>query len=72
MLESKTNLTSLLKDPTLLVTKGFLAGNWVDGEKGETFDVYNPARGDVIAQVSDLSRILAAAAITAAEGAQKN
>ncbi|MDG2473819.1 MAG: NAD-dependent succinate-semialdehyde dehydrogenase [Paracoccaceae bacterium] len=72
MLESKTNLTSLLKDPTLLVTKGFLAGNWVDGEKGETFDVYNPARGDVIAQVSDLSRIQAAAAITAAEGAQKN
>ncbi len=72
MLESKTNLASLLKDPTLLVTKGFLAGNWVDGEKGATFDVYNPARGDVVAQVSDLSRVQAAAAIAAAEGAQKN
>jgi succinate-semialdehyde dehydrogenase/glutarate-semialdehyde dehydrogenase len=72
MLENKTNLASLLKDPTLLVTKGFLAGNWVDGEEGATFDVYNPARGDAIAQVADLSRVQAAEAIAAAEGAQKN
>ena len=72
MLERKTNLATLLKDPTLLVTKGFLAGNWVDGEKGATFDVYNPARGDAIARVSDLSRVQAAEAIAAAEGAQKN
>ncbi len=72
MPESKTNLASLLNDPTLLVTKGFLAGNWVDGENGATFDVYNPARGDAIAQVSDLSRVQAAAAIAAAEEAQKS
>ncbi len=72
MLENKTNLASLLRDPTLLVTKGFLAGEWVAGEDGKTFDVYNPARGDVIAQVSDLSRAQAAAAIKTAEGAQKD
>ena len=72
MQENKTNLENLLKDPTLLATKGFLAGNWVTGENGKTFDVYNPARGDVIAQVSDLTRAQAAAAIAAAEVAQKD
>jgi len=72
MLGKKTNLASLLKDASLLVTKGYLAGDWVDGENGATFDVYNPARGDVIAQVADFSRAQAAEAIAIAEGAQKD
>ena len=71
MLDDTTNLASLLKDPSLLVTKGYLAGDWVDGEGGATFDVYNPARGDVIAKVADFSRAQAAEAIGAAEVAQK-
>ena len=68
---SETNLKNLLKDPSLLVTRGYLAGEWVDGEDGTTFDVANPARGDVIAQVADLSRAQTAQAIAAAETAQK-
>ena len=64
-------MASLLKDPTLLVTKGFLAGNRVDGEEGATFDVYNPALGDAIAQVADLSRVQAAEANAAAEGRKR-
>ena len=72
MLGKKTNMASLLKDASLLVTKGYLAGDWVDGENGATFDVYNPARGDVIAQVADFSRAQAAEAIAIAEGAQKD
>ena len=71
MFDETTNLASLLKDPSLLVTKGYLAGEWVDGEGGATFAVYNPARGDVIAEVADLSRAQAADAITAADAAQK-
>ena len=71
MLNKTTNLVSLLKDPTLLVTKGYLGGDWVDGEGGATFEVRNPARGDVIAQVSDFSRNQANKAISAAESAQK-
>jgi succinate-semialdehyde dehydrogenase/glutarate-semialdehyde dehydrogenase len=66
-----TNLASLLKDPSLLETRGYLAGEWVDGEGGATFDVTNPARGDVIAQVADLSRAQAAEAIAKANVAQK-
>jgi len=68
---NETNLKDLLKDPSLLATKGFLAGEWVDGEDGATFDVTNPARGDIIAKVADLSRAQTAAAIAAAEFAQK-
>ena len=71
MLDETTNLASLLKDPSLLVTKGYLAGEWVNGEGGATFAVYNPARGDVIAEVADLTRAQAAEAITAADAAQK-
>ena len=69
---NETNLKDLLKDPTLLATQGYLAGEWVDGEDGATFDVTNPARGDVIAKVADLSRAQTAQAIAAAEAAQKD
>ena len=71
MLDNRTNLASLLKDPSLLATQGYLAGDWVDGEGGATFDVHNPARGDIIAQVADFSRAQASRAIAAAETAQK-
>ena len=71
MLDEMTNLAGLLQDPDLLATKGYLAGDWVDGASGDTFDVTNPARGDVIAQVADFSRTQAAEAIAAAQVAQK-
>ena len=71
MLDTQTDLSKLLKDPDLLATKGYLAGDWVDAESGATFPVTNPARGDVIAEVADLSRAQAAKAIDAAYAAQK-
>ena len=71
VMANKTNLKDLLKDPSLLATQGYLAGEWVNGEDGATFDVTNPARGDVIAKVADLSRAQTARAIAAAEAAQK-
>ena len=66
-----TNLKSLLKDPSLLAEKSYVNGEWIDGEGG-TFDVTNPARGDVIAQVTDLSRAQVSKAIDAAVTAQKD
>ncbi|KPP83460.1 MAG: succinate-semialdehyde dehydrogenase / glutarate-semialdehyde dehydrogenase [Rhodobacteraceae bacterium HLUCCO07] len=71
MLDTVTNLASLLKDPSLLVTRAYVAGEFVDGENG-TFAVTNPARGDVIAEVADLSRAQVADAIAKAEVAQKD
>ncbi len=67
---SETNLASLLKDPSLLAEKAYSNGTFTDGDNG-TFDVTNPARGDVIAKVADMSREQVAKTIEVAEKAQK-
>jgi len=71
MLDETTNLKSMLSRPDLLCETAFVAGEWAFAASGKTFDVVNPARGDVIARVPDLSRAEVAAAIDAAEAAQK-
>ncbi|MEP6019634.1 MAG: NAD-dependent succinate-semialdehyde dehydrogenase [Paracoccaceae bacterium] len=71
MLDQTTNLKSLLSDPTLLETRAYVNGAWIDGLNG-TFDVTNPARGDVIASVADLSRGQVNTAIASAEASQKS
>ncbi|MEP2472785.1 MAG: NAD-dependent succinate-semialdehyde dehydrogenase, partial [Paracoccaceae bacterium] len=70
MLDQTTNLKLLLTDPTLLETRAYVNGVWIDGTNG-TFDVTNPARGDVIASVADLSRDQVNSAIAEAEASQK-
>lgn len=70
MLDQATDLKSLLRDPTLLETRALVAGEWVDADDGATFAVINPARGDVIAEVADVTRKEAARAIAAAESAR--
>ncbi len=71
MLDTTTDLKSMLSDPGLLETRAYIGGQFVDGDKG-TFKVTNPARGDVIAEVADLSRAQVAGAIAQAETAQKD
>ncbi|MEQ6249320.1 NAD-dependent succinate-semialdehyde dehydrogenase [Sulfitobacter sp. HNIBRBA3233] len=70
MTASTTDLKSMLNDPSLLETRAYIGGQWVDGDDG-TFDVLNPARGDVVAKVADLSRAQVGDAIAQAETAQK-
>ena len=70
MLDSVTDLRSILKDPSLLPTKAYVGGEWIEAEGGKTFAVTNPARGDVIAHVPDLSRADAARAIEVADRAR--
>ena len=72
MLDSVTNLASLLKDPSLLATKAYVAGQWIDADDGTTFEVTNPARGDVICRLPNLGRAETARAIAAAEVAMKD
>ncbi|MDR5654647.1 NAD-dependent succinate-semialdehyde dehydrogenase [Ruixingdingia sedimenti] len=72
MLDTATNLASLLKDPSLLATKAYVAGEWIDADDGTTFPVVNPARGDVICTVPNLGRAETARAIAAAEAAMKD
>ncbi|MEM9912348.1 MAG: succinate-semialdehyde dehydrogenase (NADP(+)), partial [Pseudomonadota bacterium] len=65
MLDTATNLKSILNDPDLLAESAYAAGDWVTGDNG-VFEVMNPARGDVIAEVADMSRAQVAATIDAA------
>lgn len=62
-----TDLAALLNDPALLATQAYVAGTWIDADDGATFTVKNPARGDVICEVADLSRVEVARAIDAAD-----
>ncbi|MFN3276943.1 MAG: NAD-dependent succinate-semialdehyde dehydrogenase [Paracoccus hibiscisoli] len=72
MTDHQTDLKSLLSDPSLLETRAFVAGEWVDADDGATFEVRNPARGDVIAHVADVGRAETARAIDAAAAAMKD
>jgi succinate-semialdehyde dehydrogenase/glutarate-semialdehyde dehydrogenase len=70
MLDSITDLRSLLKDPSLVPNKAYVAGEWIEAADGATFPVTNPARGDVIALVPNLTRADAARAIAVADKAR--
>lgn len=66
-----TNLSSFLKDPSLLRDKAFVGGEWVDADDATTFPVTNPARGDVLIEVPDLGVEETRRAIESARLAQK-
>jgi succinate-semialdehyde dehydrogenase / glutarate-semialdehyde dehydrogenase len=66
-----TNLAAHLNDPSLLCTKAFVAGEWIDADDGATFAVSNPARGDVICEIADVGVAEVRRAIEAARVAQK-
>lgn len=55
----------------LLRSQAFVGGKWRDAASGATFEVTNPATGDVITAVADLSADETRAAIEAAKEAQK-
>src|SRR5210317_649974 len=65
-----TDLQSILRDPSLLCSKAFVAGEWIDAADGTTYPVLNPARGDVLVELPDLSVEDAKHAIDAAYAVQ--
>ena len=64
-------LESLLNDPSLVAKKAYVAGEWINAQNGKTFDVINPATGEIIASLPDLDVSDAKHAIDAAALAQK-
>ncbi len=71
MADNATDLKQILKDPSLLETRAYVAGEWIAADDGATFEVTNPARGDVICEVADLGRTETARAIAAADAARR-
>lgn len=58
-----------LADGTLIRTQAYIGGEWVDGPQGATFDVTDPASGELIASVADAREEEAKAAVAAARSA---
>ncbi|WP_062367347.1 NAD-dependent succinate-semialdehyde dehydrogenase [Variovorax paradoxus] len=63
----KTSPLALLNDPTLLKTDALIAGEWIQGKS--RFDVNDPATGQKLVDVANLTRADATLAIAAADKA---
>jgi succinate-semialdehyde dehydrogenase/glutarate-semialdehyde dehydrogenase len=59
----------MIESPLLEKLTGYIGGRWTDNEQGSTFDVYNPATGQVIAQVASMSESEVKAAVDAGKSA---
>jgi succinate-semialdehyde dehydrogenase/glutarate-semialdehyde dehydrogenase len=59
-----------LDDAQLFRTHAYIDGSWVDADSGETFEVLNPATGDVLAEVPRCGAAETRRAIVAAQAAQ--
>ncbi|KAF1991029.1 succinate-semialdehyde dehydrogenase [Aulographum hederae CBS 113979] len=60
------------KDPSLLDHRSFVGGKWVEGSKGDTFSVYDPADNQKVWDIADLDREDVKGAIEAAHTAFKS
>src|SRR5689334_8541719 len=58
-----------LKDPSLLRQQCYVDGRWVDAESKGTFEVKNPANGELVGKMPKLSRAEVAKTIDAANAA---
>lgn len=58
-----------LKDTQLLQTKAFINGRWIDALDGSTFNVTNPANGQLLATVPDMGVLETEQAIEGAQAA---
>ncbi|MDR6390691.1 NADP-dependent succinate-semialdehyde dehydrogenase [Paraburkholderia phenoliruptrix] len=61
--------TLTLKDPALLKSAGYIAGEWQGADDAATFEVVNPATGEVIATVPRMGTAETRRAIAAANAA---
>ncbi len=62
-------MTLQLNDPTLLQTSAFINGQWLATTSAKSLPVYNPATGEVVAEVKGAGAEETRAAISAAEEA---
>ena len=66
---SYTDNKAKMESSNLIRTESYVNGKWVNASRGKTFDVINPATGERIAAVTDMSREDVQLAINAASDA---
>ena len=62
-------MTPSLNDPSLLIERAFIGGEWVEAASGATLPVDNPATGAILGTVPDCGEAETRAAIAATEAA---
>ncbi|WP_263972783.1 aldehyde dehydrogenase family protein [Brevundimonas pondensis] len=61
-----------MSDPArLLRRQAYVDGRWIDADDGATFEVTNPATGEVLASAPDMGAAETRRAVAAAEAARK-
>ena len=58
-----------LKDPDLLRSQAYVNGEWIDADSGETFDVLDPASGQLVGAVANVGANETRRAVEAANAA---
>ena len=58
-----------LKNPELLRDRAYINGQWTTARSGKTFEVINPANGELLTTVPDMDDTDTRVAIEAAEAA---
>jgi succinate-semialdehyde dehydrogenase / glutarate-semialdehyde dehydrogenase len=61
----------MIESPLLPKLSGYIGGRWSDSPDGNTFEVYNPATGEVVANVASMSEQEVKDAIAAGKSALK-
>lgn len=59
----------MIESPLLPKLTGYIGGRWSDAPVGSTFEVYNPATGEVVANVASMSEVEVKDAIKAGKSA---
>src|SRR3989454_2271913 len=62
-------MAQIVRERTLLLDRGFIRGEWVEGDSGATFPVLNPATGEELTQVPRMGADETRRAIEAARDA---
>ena len=62
-------MTLSLNNPSLLMNRAFIGGEWVGARSGATMEVDNPATGEIIGVIADCDEADTQAAVDAAEAA---
>jgi aldehyde dehydrogenase (NAD+) len=62
-------VATMIGPPKVRLTKNLIGGKWVDAESCQTFETYNPATGEVIAQIAESDQVDVDKAVAAARQA---
>ena len=71
-MNNKSNISSKLKNKSLIVSQGYINGSFTSGTSNKTFNVNDPSTGELIIELPDMGVSETKEAVNAAHEAQNN